>query len=89
MALTGHSGTQTAQSMQSSGSMLRKLGPSRNASTGHTSTQSVYLHRMQASVTTKVIAAPCGLQPQHLPPEQHESPWASATGVDAAATRVI
>jgi hypothetical protein len=28
MALTGHSGMQTAQSMHSSGSMARKLGPS-------------------------------------------------------------
>src|SRR5690625_3585882 len=46
----------TAQSMHSSGSMTRKLGPSWKQSTGHTSTQSVYLHLMQFSVTTKVIA---------------------------------
>src|SRR3990167_10696090 len=56
MAATGHSGTHTAQSMHSSGSMARKFGPSRKASTGQTSTQSVYLQRMQASVTTKVMA---------------------------------
>src|SRR5512139_768919 len=55
MASTGHSGTHTAQSMHSLGSMTRKLGPSRKASTGHTSTQSVYLQRMHASVTTKVM----------------------------------
>jgi hypothetical protein len=38
-----------------SGSMAKKLGPSRKASTGQTSTQSVYLQRIQASVTTWVI----------------------------------
>src|SRR4051794_14196015 len=52
IALTGHSGMQTAQSMHSSGSIARKFGPSRKQSTGHTSTQSVYLQRIQASVTT-------------------------------------
>src|SRR5690348_2818532 len=40
--------------MHSSGSMTRKLGPSWKQSTGHTSTQSVYLHLMQFSVTTWV-----------------------------------
>src|SRR5690606_9971571 len=55
MALAGHSGIQTAQSMHSSGSITRKLGPSRKQSTGHTSTQSVYLHLIQFSVTTWVI----------------------------------
>src|SRR5690606_11148668 len=55
MALAGHSGTQTAQSMHSSGSMVRKFGPSRKQSTGQTSTQSVYLQRIQASVTTWVM----------------------------------
>src|ERR1700693_2552881 len=55
MAFTGHSATQTAQSMHSSGSMTRKLGPTRKQSTGHTSTQSVYRQRMQDSVTTWVI----------------------------------
>ena len=40
------------QSMHSSGSMARKFGPSRKQSTGQTSTQSVYLQRIQASVTT-------------------------------------
>src|SRR5215469_14678789 len=54
----GHSGSQSVQSMHSSGSIARKLGPSWNASTGQTSTQSVYLHLMQLSVTTKVML-PC------------------------------
>src|SRR4029453_6292013 len=55
IASTGHSATHRVQSMHSSGSMTRKLGPSRKQSTGQTSTQSVYLHLMQLSVTTKVI----------------------------------
>src|SRR5690554_1142658 len=42
--------------MHSSGSITRKFGPSWKQSTGHTSTQSVYLHLMQFSVTTKGIA---------------------------------
>jgi hypothetical protein len=41
--------------MQSGGLMAKKFGPSKNASTGHTATQSVYLHLMQLSVTTKVM----------------------------------
>src|SRR6185436_19138658 len=45
----------TAQSIHSSGSMMSMFGPSRKQSTGHTSTQSVYLHLMQDSVTTWVI----------------------------------
>src|SRR5213592_1514418 len=52
IASTGHSGTHKVQSMHSSGSMISMLGPSRKQSTGHTSTQSVYLHLMQLSVTT-------------------------------------
>src|SRR3546814_3629369 len=55
MAFAGHSGTHTAQSMHSSGSITRKFGPSRKQSTGHTSTQSVNLHLIQFSVTTCVI----------------------------------
>src|SRR5690606_39169404 len=39
--------------MHSSGSITRKFGPSWKQSTGQTSTQSVYLHLMQFSVTTK------------------------------------
>src|SRR3954447_10966282 len=58
MAFTGHSGMQTAQSMHSSGSITSMFGPSRKQSTGQTSTQSVYLHLMQDSVTTCVITAP-------------------------------
>src|SRR3954466_12831392 len=45
----------TAQSMHSSGSIVRKLGPSRKQSTGQTSTQSVYLQRIHCSVTTWVM----------------------------------
>src|SRR4029077_17886386 len=56
IASTGHSATHSVQSMHSSGSITRKFGPSRKQSTGHTSTQSVYLHLMQDSVTTWVIA---------------------------------
>ena len=55
MALAGHSGMHTAQSMHSSGSMVKKLGPSRKQSTGQTSTQSVYLHWIQDSETTWVM----------------------------------
>src|SRR5579871_6193964 len=55
MALIGHSGSHRVQSMHSSGLITRKLGPSWKASTGQTSTQSVYLHLMQLSVTTKVM----------------------------------
>jgi hypothetical protein len=51
--LIGHSGSHKVQSMHSSGSITRKFGPSWKQSTGHTSTQSVYLHLMQFSVTTK------------------------------------
>src|SRR5688572_17433792 len=56
MALTGHSGSHSVQSMHSSGSMTRKFGPSWKQSTGQTSTQSVYLQRMQFSTTTKGMA---------------------------------
>src|SRR4029450_3871127 len=55
MASTGHSGSQSVQSMHSSGSMTSMFGPSWKQSTGQTSTQSMYLHLMQFSVTTKVI----------------------------------
>jgi hypothetical protein len=55
IALTGHSGIQTPQSIHSSGSITRKLGPSLKQSTGHTTTQSVCLHLIQFSVTKCVI----------------------------------
>src|SRR3982751_1347340 len=58
IASTGHSATQSVQSMHSSGSITSMLGPSRKQSTGHTSTQSVYLHLMQDSVTTYVMEKP-------------------------------
>src|SRR3990167_2479856 len=54
IASTGHSGTHKLQSMHSSGSITSILGPSWKQSTGHTSTQSVYLHLMHLSRTTKV-----------------------------------
>src|SRR5262245_8324142 len=62
MAFTGHSGMHTAQSMHSSGSMTSMFGPSWKQSTGQTSTQSVYLHLMQDSVTMWVIGAFLGLE---------------------------
>ena len=55
MASIGHSGTHRAQSMHSSGSITKKFEPSWKHSTGQTSTQSVYLHFMQSSRTTKVM----------------------------------
>ena len=55
IALAGHSGSHNVQSIHSSGSITKKLGPSWKQSTGHTSTQSVNLHLIQFSVTTKVI----------------------------------
>src|SRR3569833_2305884 len=55
IASAGHSGSHRVQSMHSSGSMTRKFGPSWKQSTGHTSTQSVYLHLTQLSTTTNVI----------------------------------
>src|SRR6266542_713979 len=51
IALVGHAGSQAPQSMQSSGWMTRKFGPSEKQSTGHTSTQSGYLHLMQGAAT--------------------------------------
>ncbi len=57
MALAGHSGMHTAQSMHSSGSMTRKFGPSRKQSTGHTSPHNrCTCTSMQFSVTTWVMA---------------------------------
>src|ERR1700674_4538354 len=58
MASTGHSGSHNVQSMHSSGSMTRKFGPSWKQSTGQTSTQSIYLHLMQLSVTTNAMTYP-------------------------------
>src|ERR1700691_6789876 len=58
MASTGHSGSHNVQSMHSSGSMTRKLGPSWKQSTGQTSTQSMYLHLMQLSLTTNAMTYP-------------------------------
>src|SRR6185503_6770369 len=52
IASAGHSGSHTPQSMHSSGWMTSMLSPSLKQSTGHTSTQSMYLHLMQSSVTT-------------------------------------
>ena len=44
IASAGHSATHNVQSIHSSGLIAQKLGPSTKQSTGHTSTQSVYLH---------------------------------------------
>src|SRR3989304_1701360 len=55
IASTGHSGMQSVQSMHSSGSITSMFGPSRKQSTGHTSTQSVYLHLMHDSVMMYAI----------------------------------
>src|SRR5580658_2103528 len=58
MASTGHSGSHNVQSMHSSGSITKKFGPSWKQSTGQTSTQSMYLHLMQLSVTTNAMTYP-------------------------------
>src|SRR5258706_2042482 len=58
MASTGHSGSHSVQSMHSAGSITRQFGPSWNQSTGQTSTQSIYLHLMQLSVTTNAMTYP-------------------------------
>src|SRR5215831_6088531 len=52
IASTGHSGSHTPQSMHSSGWMTSMFSPSWKQSTGHTSTQSMVLQRMQLSLTT-------------------------------------
>jgi hypothetical protein len=57
MAWAGHSGSHKAQSIQAVGLITKKFGPAKNASAGHTATQSVYLHLMQLSVTTKAMTA--------------------------------
>src|SRR5262245_7443426 len=57
IASTGHSGTHRPQSMQVSGSMDSICSPSRKASTGQTTTQSVYLQPKQGLVTTWAIFA--------------------------------
>src|SRR5260370_1219125 len=57
IASTGHSGTQTPQSMHSSGWLTSMFSPSSKESTGHTSTQSMILQRIQLSLTTKVNEA--------------------------------
>src|SRR6185437_10225066 len=62
-----HSSTNNVQSMHSSGSITRKLGPAWKQSTGHTSTQSVCLQLMQLSVTTCVIGSPCAPADRHSP----------------------
>ena len=47
--------------MQPSGLMAKKLGPSTKQSIGQTSTQSVYLHWMQGSVTMNGMAGALNL----------------------------
>src|SRR5262249_44817841 len=52
IASTGHSGSQTPQSMHSSGWMTSMFSSSYKQSTGQTSTQSISLHLIQDSLTT-------------------------------------
>src|SRR5690606_13827156 len=77
MASTGHSGSQSVQSMHSSGSITSMFGPSWKQSTGHTSTQSVSLHLMQASVTTKVMN---GFRVGAASETAHFTPFGAALG---------
>src|SRR5258707_15588813 len=53
IASTGHSGTQTPQSMHSSGWMTSIFSPSYKQSPGHTSTQTTIVYRLQLSWTTR------------------------------------
>src|ERR1700722_11416091 len=70
MASTGHSGSHSVQSIHSSGSNTRKFGPSWKQSTGHTSTQSIYLHLMQLSVTTNAMTYPSvSIEPGSILPQ--------------------
>src|SRR3546814_5278943 len=55
IALAGHSGSHSVQSIHSSGSITRKFGPSWKQSTGQTSTQSVYLHLMRSEEHTSEL----------------------------------
>src|SRR5690606_10915106 len=83
IASTGHSGSHSVQSMHSSGSITSMFGPSWKQSTGHTSTQSVYLHLMQASVTTNVmLEIPLGPDAKraHCPTNRLEHPAAVRDG---------
>src|SRR5713226_7714743 len=83
MASTGHSGSHSVQSMHSSGSITRKFGPSWKQSTGQTSTQSIYLHLMQLSVTTNAMTYPSLDQLNVntiLPQPQRRDPKAPWTG---------
>src|SRR6266478_6330472 len=57
IASTGHSGTQTPQWMHSSVWLTSMFSSSQKQSTGHTSTQSMILQRIQLSLTTKVNQA--------------------------------
>src|SRR5262249_18378501 len=57
MASTGHSGSQTPQSMHSSAWSTSILSHSYKQFPGHTATQSMVLQRMQLSLTTKVNSA--------------------------------
>src|SRR5260370_23785084 len=83
MASTGHAGSHSVQSMHSSGSITRKFGPSWKQSTGQTSTQSIYLHLMQLSVTTNAMTYPSLDQLNVntiLPQPQRRDPKAPWTG---------
>src|SRR5579872_3088671 len=64
IASTGHAGSQAAQSMHVSWSMTSMFSPSRKQFTGQVTMQSMYLHRMQLSVTTydTVLSLPLHIQ---------------------------
>src|ERR1700704_6973287 len=84
MASTGHSGSHSVQSMHSSGSITRKFGPSWKQSTGQTSTQSMYLHLMQLSVTTNAMTYPSLtlLMVNAILPQPRNPPAAAASPCD-------
>src|SRR5450830_375437 len=82
MAPTGHSGTHIEQSMQPSGSMARKLGPSTKQSIGQTLTQSVYLQAMQESVTTKGMSRNALGRGEDV--NRRSSPWFACRPTTAA-----
>src|SRR6185503_10859879 len=91
IASTGHSATHRVQSMHSSGSITSMFGPSRKQSTGQTSTQSVYLHLMQDSVTTYVmkIGPLAGLEVGEKPAILAEQAMPTGTGVFAAGPGLV
>src|SRR5690606_26489024 len=89
MAPTGHSATQIEQSMHSSGCMTRKFGLAKKQSMGQTATQSVYLHWMHASVTTKVMIGKPGAQGRMLRLQHARFPGRLRAGDKRGVVRVF